>query len=128
MLQRLILAVALAADRWSQPGRTVSTLPSITETLFALDLGPELRVLHHVLHVSARGVSVAEIGYSKPEPEELLCREGHDKPLQARPKTVIISDAFRESAQVSLTRACGIRILSSCHQQMRHFVMHSISE
>src|ERR1700755_416342 len=72
MRKRLILAAALAAAAWSQPARIVLTSPSITETLFALDLGPKVVGVTTYCRYPPAVRSLPKIGtYSKPDPEKI---------------------------------------------------------
>src|SRR5215510_7452354 len=72
MLRRLILAAALAAAGWSQPSRIISTSPSITETLFALDLGPKVVGVTTYCRYPPAVRSLPKIGtYSRPDPEKI---------------------------------------------------------
>src|SRR5215470_4038032 len=72
MLRRLMLAAALAAAAWAQPARIVSTSPSITETLFALDLGKQVAGVTTYCRYPPAVLSLPKIGtYSRPDPEKI---------------------------------------------------------
>jgi iron complex transport system substrate-binding protein len=100
ILRTLIAAilVALAAPA-QQPARIVSTSPSITETLFALNLGDRVVGVTTYCRYPAAVLPLPKIGtYSKPDPEKIA---------RLRPDLVII----HHSAAVLAGRleALGIR-------------------
>jgi iron complex transport system substrate-binding protein len=72
MLHRLILALGLAAVCPAQPARIVSTSPSITETLFALDLGDRVVGVSTYCRYPPAVLSLPKVGtYMKPDPEKI---------------------------------------------------------
>jgi len=99
MLRSLIFAILSALVVRAQPARIVSTSPSITETLFALDLGDRVVGVTTYCRFPAAALSLPKIGtYSKPDPEKIAL---------LRPDLVII----HKSAAVLAGRlkALGIR-------------------
>jgi iron complex transport system substrate-binding protein len=101
MFRSLILAAGFAAAAWSQPARIVSTSPSITETLFALDLGPKVVGVTTYCRYPPAVLSLPKIGtYSKPDPEKIAL---------LHPDLVIIHRDARALAE----RLAAIRIPSA---------------
>ena len=99
MLRSLITAILFALAIGAQPARIVSTSPSITETLFALNLGDRVAGVTNYCRYPPAALSLPKIGtYSKPDPEKIAL---------LRPDVVII----HESAAVLAGRlkALGIR-------------------
>ncbi len=72
ILRRTILLAVLALSSFGQPSRIVSTSPSITETLFALDLGSRVVGVSTYCRFPSAVLSLPKIGtYSKPDPEKI---------------------------------------------------------
>jgi iron complex transport system substrate-binding protein len=72
MVRLLIAGIVLALAGAAQPARIVSTSPSITETLFAVDLGDRVvGVSNHCRYPSA-ALSLPKIGtYTRPDAEKI---------------------------------------------------------
>lgn len=100
--RRNILLATLALSSFGQPARIVSTSPSITETLFALDLGSRVVGVSTYCRFPRAVLSLPKIGtYSKPDPEKIAL---------LRPDLVIIHNSAANLAD-RLT-ALGIRHVS----------------
>ncbi len=79
MLQRIFLAaLILLQAAQAQPRRIVSTAPSITETLFALGLGPQVVGVSNYCRFPPEVVKLPKVGtYMKPD-AELIARLSPD--------------------------------------------------
>ncbi len=72
MLRVLIAGILLAQAGHAQPTRIVSTSPSITETLFALDLGNRVAGVSNYCRYPPAVMLLPKIGtYIKPDPEKI---------------------------------------------------------
>src|SRR5262249_24383597 len=97
-LRRLLLALALAVACCAQPGRIVSTSPSITEILFALDLGDSVVGVSTYCRYPPAVLALPKIGtYLKPDPEKIAL---------LRPDLVII----HEKATALADRLAALKI------------------
>ncbi len=72
MIRLLIAGIVLACAGHAQPARIVSTSPSITETLFALDLGDRVVGVSNYCRYPPAVLSLPKIGtYIRPDPEKI---------------------------------------------------------
>ena len=72
MLRLLIAGLLFAYASFAQPARIVSTSPTITETLFALDLGDRVVGVSTYCRYPPAVLALPKIGtYSKPDPEKI---------------------------------------------------------
>jgi iron complex transport system substrate-binding protein len=72
-MRPLIVLLSLAAAAAAQPGRIVSTAPSVTETLFALGLGDRVVGVSQHCHYPPEATRLPKIGsYLKPNVEAIV--------------------------------------------------------
>lgn len=72
MLRIILLFVTIALSVPAQPARIVSTSPSITETLFALGLGPHVVGVSTYCKYPPEALTLPKVGsYRKPDPERI---------------------------------------------------------
>lgn len=84
-----LAAVSVAAQTGTVPARIVSTSPSITETLFALQLGDRVVGVSAYCRYPMRVLSLPKVGiFLKPEPETIARLEPDLVYVHAGPNTV----------------------------------------
>lgn len=99
MLRLILLLVTIALSVPAQPARIVSTSPSITETLFALGLGPQVVGVSTYCKYPPEALSLPKVGsYRKPDAERIAL---------LRPELVFLNETATDIA--NRLDALGIR-------------------